>query len=844
MGQDLSRFTVHLIGNAHIDLVYRWRLNEVVERVGPDTFKGVLDLMEVDPDLTFEQSQMALYKAMKEHDPDLYRRIKQAIADGRWAAVGGWAEWDHMLTGDESIIRHLLLGLQFMQAEELADELVVEWCADSFSGHPHTLPTILAGCGIKYLLMIRATPKGMPAFWWEGPDGSRVLTAKAPMGYGIALSPDVLEMLPQWEEATGLTDVMVLYGMGDHGGGPRQGDLDALAEMRAQPGAPNFVHDLPEPFFRTLEQRMAEVSAREGRSYVFKGELLDVSRGAYTSESRNKRSIVELQHDLLAAERLASLSSLLQRKPVYPRVDFDQTWQSLLIHQFHDDVPGTSRHPVYLDNERDFERIRQEIEDMTVTAMGEIGARLDTRGEGQPVVVFNPTGWKRTGPAVATIRLAEEPDRLAVADETGNLVPAQIVSHYDEGPWHMVDVAFTAQDVPSVGFRLFRVLEDVPEEPESDVQVCDDTIENEFLRVTVDAETGNVTSVFDKRRGVEVLSGPSNALQLLAEDPTKASAWVIWPTGEMEELDRADEVSVVEEGPAVATLSAASYWRDSFFERQVTLCSGVPMVFFRLYCHWHEREVALKTAFRLNARDAVATYDVPFGASQRPADGLEVPAHRWADWSGPAGGAALLNRGSFGHDAQDGTMRITLLRGISDLDPLADEGEHEIVYALYPHDGDWRMGEMVRRGVEFNLPFLSRREMKRSGVISPWGAPGLKAALPPSLGLVEIEPANVVLTALKLEQGQWTKGALILRVYEAHGQETTARIRFPEPVALVEETDHLEQPRPEGRVEWQDKEITLSLRPHEIRTIRVELAAFGIGLDTEACGDARGIENG
>ncbi|NPV07658.1 MAG: alpha-mannosidase [Anaerolineae bacterium] len=844
MEQDLSRFTVHLLGNAHIDLVYRWRLNEVIERVAPDTFTGVLALMKRDPDFTFVQSQMALYQAMQEHHPELYRKIEEAVQDGRWAVVGGWAEYDHMLTGDESIIRHYLLGTQYMRAQGLAQRIVVDWCPDSFSGHAHTLPTIMAGCGIRYLLMIRATPQGMPAFIWEGPDGSQVLTCRAPLGYGIALSPSVLDVLPEWERVTGLTDVLVLYGMGDHGGGPRQGDLDALADMQSRPGAPRFVHSLPEPFFQTLGWRMAEAGERDGRSYVFRGELLDVSRGPFTSEGRNKRRIVALQHDLLTAERLASLSSLLQRKPVCPRVDFDRIWQALLRHQFHDDIPGTSRHPVYLDNEREYESIGREIEEIALTAMGEVGARLDTRGEGQPVIVFNPLAWERTGPALATLRMAEAPGRLAVVDESGGLQPAQVVSHHHEGPWHMVDVAFTAREVPPVGYRLYRVLEAVAVEPESDLRVGQSTIENQFLRVTMDERSGNVSSIFDKRRGVEVLSGPSNALQLLGEDPSKSSAWIMWPTGETEELDRADQVRLLEAGPARATLSASSYWRDSHFERQVTLCSGVPVVFFRCVCHWYEREAALKVAFRLDAPEAVATYDVPFGSIERPTNGQEVPAHRWADLSGPSGGAALLNRGCFGHDAEKGTLRLTLLRGIGDLDPLADEGEHEIVYALYPHAGGWQSAEVVRRGMEFNLPFVSRREMKRSGVISPWGAPGLKAALPPSLGLVEVGPANVVLTALKLEQGQWTRGALILRLYEAHGQETTACLRFPEPVALVQETNHLEESKAEGRVRWQDNEIALHFRPHEIRTIRVELAVYGLGLDTEACGDARGLENG
>ena len=226
------------------------------------------------------------------------------------------------------------------------------------------------------------------------------------------------------------------------------------------------------------------------------------------------------------------------------------------------------------------------------------------------------------------------------------------------------------------------------------------------------------------------------------------------------------------------------------------------MVFFRLYCHWHEREVALKTAFRLNARDAVATYDVPFGASQRPADGLEVPAHRWADWSGPAGGAALLNRGSFGHDAQDGTMRITLLRGISDLDPLADEGEHEFVYALYPHDGDWRMGEVVRRGMEFNLPSVAAGD-EAPGVISP-GARRASRLPCRRAGAGHRASQRGATAPAGAGQGPRARSSCGSRGPRAGDNR-------PHPVragGLVENRPS-EQPA-EGRVEWQDKEITVA----------------------------------
>jgi len=844
MGEDRSRFTVHLLGNAHIDLVYRWRLNEVVERVGPDTFKGVLDLMESDAEFTFVQSQMALYQATQQRHPDLFRRIEAAVAAGRWSVVGGWAEYDHMLTGDECIIRHYLLGRQFAQAQGWSGDMTVDWCPDSFSGHAHTLPTIMAGCGIRYLLMIRATPADKPAFVWEGPDGSTVLTCKAPLGYGIALSPAVTEMLPAWEETTGLTDVLVLYGMGDHGGGPRQGDLDALADMQAGEGSPRFVHTTALDFFQTLEQRMEEESERSGRSYHFCGELLDFSRGPFTSEARAKRQLRELEHRLLTAERLGVLSSLLQRKPVYPRVDYDAAWESVLRHTFHDDIPGTSRRPVYLDNAREYAELGRDLDELIATSMGELGARIDTRGDEVPVVVYNPTPWTRTAPAEVEFRLKRTPRRPVMVDEEGEVAAVQVLDQRVDGPWTRVKAVFVARSVPSLGFRLYRLQDGGGEEAATGLRAGVDALENQYLQVRLDPDTGDVASIEDKLRRGDVLQGRGNALQLLEEDPQYASAWVYWPTGEVERDWPRSELSLVERGPVRVTVSAKRWLRDSYVERLVTLYDGMPGVFFRTTCHWYERDAALKVAFPLALEAGVATYGVPFGCIAREAADEEVPAHRWVDVTGSKAGATLASRAVYGHDYHDGCLRLTLLRGIGDLDPNADEGEHVIEYALFPHGPDWTPAEGTRRGLEVNLPLVTRQEMKRSGVLSPWGAPGLKVALPESLALAQVEPANVVLTALKLEQGQWTKGALILRLYETDGKATTARISFPLDVALVQETDHLEEPKPEGRVRWSGSEAQVEFRPHEIRTVRIELAAYGLALDTERSGSARGLENG
>ena len=837
MAGETCPVTVHLMGNAHIDLVYRWRWSETVERLAPETFASVLELLAKEPGFTFVQSQLCLYEAMEQHHPELFGRMREAVAGGRWAVVGGWCEYDHMLTGEEAIVRHYLLAAQYMRRAGLGERILVDWCPDAFSGHAATLPSILAGCGIRYLLMIRGVPKGMPAFFWEGPDGSRILVCQAPLGYGIALSEKVLEAAAAWQEQTGLRDMLVLYGMGDHGGGPNEKDLEVLALLRAQAGAPRFVHSLPAQFFAALESQLAS-----GR--VHRGELPDSSRGAYTSCAANKRQICLLEHELLVAERLAALATLWQRKPVYPRVELDSAWAGLLRHTFHDDLPGTARRPVYQDNRRELRRLRRDVRALQETALAELGARLDTRGEGVPIVVFNPCPWPRTGPVEVALQLPKTPQQLSLVDGRGNATPVQVISRRNGSHWSLIKLAFVARDLPPLGYRLYRLFP-TAEAVASDLSARPLGLENSCLRLELDGTSGNIVSLLAKESGQEVLAGPANVLQLLPEDPTRASAWIYWPTGAIIETGACEKVRLVEHGPVRATLAVDSILGDSRLRRYVTLYSGLPQVYLRTVCDWRERDAALKVAFPLARAGRAALYGMPFGHVLRQADGAECAAHRFA-WTGDGnGGVAILNRGIFGHDYEGSCLRLTLLRGIGDLDPTADVGRHEFHYALWPHGAGVGSAAVAREALAFNLPILARQELKRAGVLSPWGAPGLKAALPPELGLLRLEPESAVLTALKLRQGQWTRGPFILRLFEAQGQPCTATLTFPAGVAYAVPVDHLEEPLAgENDLSWEGEALYIPLRAHEIRSVEVELAAFGLGLETSFAGPAMGWENG
>ncbi|MBN1935840.1 MAG: sigma-70 family RNA polymerase sigma factor [Anaerolineae bacterium] len=467
MSEDFSNFTVYLVGHAHIDLGYRWRWNETVHRIARDTFRGVLRMMDAVPEFTFVQSQLALYEAMKQHYPEMFAEIKARIAEGRWIVADGWCEYDQTMPGGESIIRQHLLGSRYAR-EELGCAIALAWAPDAFSGHVHTLPTLLKGCGIDRLLYGRGVPdKVGPYFWWEGPDGSRVLAYSPAYGYSADLGPRVFDVLGMWRELTGDRAMLFLYGRGDHGGGPREGDFEALDALRREPGAPCFVHTTPQTFFD-------RVLAAKPDLPVYRGELGGGSTGSCSSVGRAKQRNRQMEGLLLTVERFATLAMFLQRKPSYPRVDLQDAWRAVLHHQFHDELPGTSCAGVYLDNERDYARVEQVMAETLDASLAEIAARLDTRGDGAPLVVYNPLAWTRSEPVQVTLRLNALPDQLTICDTDGQAMPTQTIDLRQKGPYWYADLLFLAQDVPALGYRVFRT--QPPSSPELDLSVIEQAI--------------------------------------------------------------------------------------------------------------------------------------------------------------------------------------------------------------------------------------------------------------------------------------------------------------------------------------------------------------------------------
>jgi len=813
----MSDYQISLVGHAHIDLAYRWRWNEVMHRVGPDTFRGVLDLMEKEPGLTFAQSQMALYEAMQDEYPDLFKEIRARIADGRWAVVGGmWSEPDMMIPSGESFIRQLLIGKQYAREELGVENIDILWVPDAFCGQVNTLPKILSRCGIKYYLFGRGAPPDKQIFLWESPDGSRILAYGIAMAYSWRLSlitPDTWTRLKEWyAKAAGVSDMLMLYGEGDHGGGPRTTDVEAKHALDATPGAPKMRYCTPQHYFETVLEPMRE------NLPVHKGTLGGIGGISYTSQARAKQGNRRAENLLLTAEKFNTIGTFYQRKPNYPRVDFDDVWKPVLFNQFHDILPGTSNGRVYDDADVAYDWVLHEGEELLVQGLESIAARVDTTGESVPLLVFNPLSWRRTDVVEATIRFVEPTEDFRITDARGHDVFWQKVdSDSSMKRWRVV---FLAEDVPSIGYKMFRVFPRSRALRESSLRASTSVLENAHIRVQLD-DHGLLRSVYDKKNGREMLAGTGN-LPVLMRESKRSSSWSSEFTGETLSLEPVGAPELIETGPVRATVRSRFRSQDSEITIDTALCAGAPRLEFRMSADWYDKDATLIVLFPSSVEGGRATFEKPYGFDELPPDGSRQCAQQWIDLSNEWCGLSLLNDAKYEFYIEDRTLKMGVLRGARDMDPHMDEGLHSFRYALYPHVGGWKDAQTVHQAFELNNPLIAMQESHHEGYLPAWGYRRLDESLPAEKSFVSVTPENVIVTVLKLQQDAWTipAGALVVRLYETTGRAARCELTLPSEVMSASETDHLENALSD-QVDFEGNTVRFEMAPREIKTISV-----------------------
>jgi alpha-mannosidase len=802
--------------------------------------------MDEFPEFRFAQSQPQLYDYLRHDYPELFEAIRELVTEGRWEILGGmWVEADCNVSGGESLARQFLLGRTFF-AENFGKgvDSPVLWLPDVF-GYACNLPQLIKNAGLDYFFTIKLgwsqyNRYPYDSFWWEGLDGTRVLThfSTSREGedafaatYNATASPaTVLNtwtnfQQKDWGEAGVTPPLLMSYGYGDGGGGPTREMLENIREMASFPAMPQVKCGKVSKFFRDLEDRVGD------RLPTWNGELyLEYHRGTYTTQARNKRANRKSEFLLHDAEFLASMAATLDPDYDYPHQEIHRAWQLVCLNQFHDIIPGSSIGEVYEESLRQYAEVKALGERVREDALTSISATI-----GGDLLVVNPTPFPQHNPA-----LCYPTESLPLSLVRAEGVPVAVQS---ESGYLMLDIG----ELPPYSITpLFTTPISLVTTPDSPVLTTqypvpnEHLLENDHLRVEFD-DNGDITRIYDKRNHREVLppSAVANQFQLFEDRPRVPDAWDIdiYYDDRMWLAEPATSVRVIESGPLRATLEVHRRVQNSDVVQTLSLAHNSARLDFDTTIQWRERHMMLKVAFPVDVLSPVATYEIQWGSVERPTHRntswdwarFETCAQKWVDLSEGGYGVSLLNDCKYGHDIRDNVIRLTLLRSPADPDPKADLGEHRFAYSLFPHAGSWDEATLAHAYALNDPPIVWPVPRQKDTGTSSIAASTL--ARRPSSAVVcrtccgapsfaKVDSPNVVIETIKqAEDGN----GLILRIYESQRKRGEFTLTTGFPLAGAWRTNLLEENQ--QQLETDERGLQLFIKPYQILTLRLLLGS-------------------
>ncbi|MET8134362.1 glycoside hydrolase family 38 C-terminal domain-containing protein [Streptomyces sp. NPDC005251] len=755
-----SAHRISAVGHAHIDSAWLWPLRETVRKVARTT-SNMTALLEDEPDFVFVMSQAQQWAWVRDHRPEVWARVKKAVADGRFVPAGGmWVESDTNMPGSEAMARQFVHGKRFF-LDEFGIENEEAWLPDTF-GFAAGLPQIIKAAGSKWLLTQKISwsqTNKFPhhTFRWEGIDGTRIFTHFPPVDtYNCSMKgSEIAHAADNFKDKGVARHSLAPTGWGDGGGGTTREMVAKAARLRDLEGSATVVWETPEEFFRKAEAEYPDAPVWVGELY------LELHRATLTSQARTKQGNRRSEHLLREAELWAATAAVRTGFP-YPYEELDRLWKTVLLHQFHDILPGSSIAWVHREARRTYERVAVEL-----------GAVIDAAqralaGDGSTALVFNSAPHSRDGVPAGGAAAPRVEGEVSLAPRTGG--------------GHVLD--------------------------------------NGLLRVEID-ERGLVVSAYDLEADRETIA-PGRAANLLQIHPDFPNMWDAWDVDEfyrntVTDLVDADEVAPAEDGAAVRVVRSFGASRVT---QVLSLSPGERRLGIDTEVDWHETEKFLKLAFPLDVHAERYASETQFGHFHRPTHTntsweyakFEACNHRFVHIEEPGWGVALVNDSTYGHDVTRAvrssdsgtttTVRVSLLRAPRFPDPETDQGTHRFRHALVPGAA---IGDAVREGWRINLP--ERRVT---------GAREVAA-------LVTVDQDAVVVTAVKLADDG--SGDVVVRFHESRGGRTKATLTAGFGVGDVTVTDLLERPLTDAATPWRDGDrVALSLRPFELVTLRLTRA--------------------
>ncbi|MFN8009108.1 MAG: glycoside hydrolase family 38 C-terminal domain-containing protein [Terriglobia bacterium] len=816
-----------------------------------------LNLLKTYPNYKFTLDQVAYFKPFLERYPEEEASFKKFIAEGRLQIVGGMDNMpdDNMPPG-ELFVRNMLYGKGYCR-EKLGVDVTAGWLLDTF-GHNGQLPQLLKLAGFKSLWFSRGV-SGMDVpseFLWEGVDGTKINAFWLPAGYGFLYGSPVT--FPEFADFLKRRfNLLTPFSHGPNRVGLAGADvsvpeehLPGLIEKFNKEGNASFAVKLAVP------ADFEAVVAKRNDLPTIKGELNPIFQGIYSSRIEVKQWTRNLTRILTTAEKLGALSNWLGTATDDAMVW--RAWEPTIFNQTHDLASGVMSDRVYEDSIRGFEFSKALGDEMVDTRFETLASKIDTRGEGIPVVVFNSLGWPRTDISETDLFFSDSGVRsVSLMDPDGKEIPIQAleVLRSGDGSIKQLKVAFVAKDVPALGYSVYHA---IPNHPSSltngsDLHAPDrwmrrwmtstsmedtDSIENEFYKVTFNMWTGAMTGLQLKADQSEFLSGPGN---VVARELDGGDFWELYgglnggrlismktphfppkPGMALFSNQQVGGSGGILHGPVFSEYSVNHVFGNGHFGTSVKVYNGIPRIDVTTRILNQEKFVRYRALFPTTIQNGQYVAEIPFGAIERPI-GIELPAQNWMDYGDGKRGLALLNQGLPGNNVSEGTMMLSLLRSavigayasqpVAGFDPSmsSDTGFElgktmTLQYALVPHTGSWKEAGVYRAGWEFNHPLMSRKSVAHSG------------SLPKRWGLLQVSDPNVVVSALK----PGPHGSVILRVYEAGGKSSAGvKVKIQTKVVSANESNLVEETG--AKMAIANDTLQFNLHPFEVKTFQLQL---------------------
>lgn len=789
----------YLIGNAHLDPVWQWRVPEGLSLIR-STFRSALDRMKENANYKFTSACAGYYFWIKNIDPDMFEEIKQRVKEGRWGVVGGmWVQPDCNIPSGEAFCRHFLYSQKFLK-ENFGKITDICYNVDSF-GHSAVLPQLFKKSGIDNYVYMRPTRETenlvLPEenlHKWVSPDGSEVTAFRILELYNGDLSRERVNLYIKQKQ-----DQMIFFGIGNHGGGPSKEHLKQ-AEEWVKNG--NFVYSTPGEYFESVANTpMPTVT----------GDLKHHASGCYSANSKVKFENRRSECELVSAEIYDTLAGLIVGGGFHT-AEFENAWQRVMLNQFHDIIAGCCIKEAYTDAYNAFGYARQKAQELEAFALQKIAGKIKTtdfldadfsemrdrlwyrEGEGSPMVVFNPHAF-----AVKTTVSFGAYNVSRVVDHNGNDVPFQMVrAPYTDGN-NFTKCLFEAE-LPAMGYRVYYVYKKTENSSETeiatDLKATETTLENSLVKISFDKESGAVTSYVLKAENREFAKGELG--RAVVCDDSSHDTWSHLINNLNDDIGAFGEgtLSLIENGPVRATVKSVTKYGNSVFKKYYTLYKNDARLHIRCVLDVDEEYKLIKLSFPVNVEAPKVVYSMPYGFIEKVPNGEEDVAHEWVDIvdSDTGFGLGLINDGRYSHCAQDNDLRVIVARSCAYLDhygknsrdeemEFIDKGEHEFNFILFPHTEN-ATADIANCGKVLNMPPVLVQETHHDG------------CLPQEYSAFETDKKNISISALKNAEND---DGLVIRFSEISGVPTTVNVNFK---AI-------------------NKSFELSFTPQEVKTIKI-----------------------